>query len=53
MISRTLVHRVALALSVAAIATTAALACVDPNGDYETYLDKTKDIRGVTRPTRA
>lgn len=51
MISRTLVHRVALALSVAAIATTAALACVDPNGDYETYLDKTKDIRGVTPDT--
>lgn len=42
-----------LATLVSAMATTAAFACVDPQGDFDAYLDKTNDIRGVTPDTGA
>lgn len=43
-----LARRVVLAAALATATITAALACVDPQGDFDSYLDRTKDIRGVT-----
>lgn len=48
-----LARRIVLVAALASATVTAALACVDPHGDYESYLDRTKDIRGVTPDTGA
>jgi hypothetical protein len=43
--------RGSLATLVSALATTAAFACVDSQGDFDAYIDKTNDIRGVVPDT--
>lgn len=47
------IARGTLATLVSVSATTAAFACVDSQGDFDDYLDRTKDIRGVVPDTGA
>lgn len=42
------VRRALVAVAFGLTASATAFACVDPAGDYESYVDRTKDIRGVT-----
>ncbi|MBI2394907.1 MAG: hypothetical protein HYV09_35385 [Deltaproteobacteria bacterium] len=41
-------RRALIAVAIGVTASATAFACVDPAGDYESYVDSTKDIRGVT-----